>query len=70
MRQDKYTFTAHTQNRCPVLLDSIVIYRTTSIENRRSHIHAPIPAWKVNWARDGSVDIGTVLEYAVVRGAN
>lgn len=61
-------FIPHTGNNIPVPSSALVVYRTTSEDTPRSHIHAPTYAHKLNWSYRPI--IGRILEYAVVMGAS
>jgi hypothetical protein len=58
-----YKFVEHTGNNIPVLPETLVVYRTTSVNTPVSHIHHPIEAGKLNWS-DEDQYMGAILEYA------
>ena len=58
-----YKFVEHTTNILPVKPETLVVYRTTSVNTPVSHIHHPIEAGKLNWS-DKDQYMGSILEYA------
>jgi hypothetical protein len=58
-----YKFVEHTTNILPLLPETLVVYRTTSVNTPVSHIHHPIEAGKLNWS-DEDQYMGSILEYA------
>jgi len=65
MNTSKLTFIKHTGNVCPIPMDSVVVYRTTSPENFRSHVHVAASADVLTW--DDSAHMGRIYEYAIIK---
>lgn len=64
MKTKNLKFHPHTSSKSPVSGETVVVYRTTSPENARSHIHFPIKAKHVIWSN--VPHLGRILEYAIV----